>query len=209
MSECPFYTAIERGSVCSERKHCSGTGFSLSCNADPDAPLACHHYRDATHRQEHQALLDKAARAEALVIENARLKCEMGKRGWVDGEEYPFQHYECSHYTEGDCQLAAEGGALEGMEGHCDCDLDDHRLCYRPLTAEVERLTEALRLAKEALRKANEDGERLAAGLTSCRDYLAALARSGMVAGHEMQIPCYEVTDALAAHETRKEAEDG
>jgi len=68
---------------------------------------------------------------------------------------------------------------------------------YCPSEGAVARLTEALRLA-------NEDGERLAAGLTSCRDYLAALARSGMVAGHEMQIPSYEVTDALAAHEARE-----
>ena len=54
-----------------------GEPHTVACNADPDAPLACHHYRDATHRQEHQALLDKAARADALATEVERLKDEI------------------------------------------------------------------------------------------------------------------------------------
>ena len=45
---------------------------------------------------------------------------------------------------------------------------------------------------------------RLAEGLASCRDYLAALSRSGAVAGYEMEMPSYEVTEPLAAHEALK-----
>ena len=48
------------------------------------------------------------------------------------------------------------------------------------------------------------DAGRLAEGLASCRDYLAALSRSGAVAGYEMEMPSYEVTEPLAAHEDLK-----
>ena len=66
------------------------------------------------------------------------------------------------------------------------------------------RLTLELHAALADLR---EVAEGLRVGLESCRSYLSDLASSGMVAGHEMQIPSYEVTDALAAHDAWKKAQ--
>lgn len=59
------------------------------------------------------------------------------------GEGVPAPHYECPNYRAGDCALADEDGPLEGFETHCDCDLDDHRICHRIPRAELERLKQA------------------------------------------------------------------
>ena len=69
------------------------------------------------------------------------------------------------------------------------------------LEAEIDRLGGVIAALSARADAAETDAGRLAEGLASCRDYLAALSRSGAVAGHEMEMPSYEVTEPLAAHE--------
>jgi len=103
---------------------------------------------------------------------------------------------DCRYWQAGMC---AFDGVLEcGLLGSNDAP--DGEDCYHVQRAEKDSALAALadlRIVAEGLR----------VGLESCRSYLSDLASSGMVAGHEMQIPSYEVTDALAAHDAWKKAQ--
>ena len=100
---------------------------------------------------------------------------------------------ECRYWQAGMC---AFDGVLEcGLLGSNDAP--DGEDCYHVQRAEKDA-------ALASLADLREVAEGLRDGLESCRSYLGNLVLSGLVAGHEMQIPSYEVTEPLAAYDAWK-----